>query len=118
MVWNADNEVVDGQTPQMAYYARLRSLESCPESYPRSLKKMLAGGPPPPTDADGCMGMVLWFERNRPSARESNRLLDRMCAEGILTETERAEFVVPLSVEAVAECKRRLDHSCDRKARP
>ncbi|MBF6435662.1 hypothetical protein [Nocardia cyriacigeorgica] len=118
MNWDMDGELADGPTPQESYYARLRFLQRYPDRYPKTLEKMLVGGPPPPTHIDGCMGMVLWFEHNPPSPRDSNRLLDRMCAEGLLTPSERGGIDVPLSHEALAECKRRLDVGSDRMQRP
>ncbi|MGY2119588.1 hypothetical protein ACW9HR_37365 [Nocardia gipuzkoensis] len=95
----------DDITPQQTYYGQLESTRA---HSPRLAEKMSAGGPPPPMDADGLIGKILWHEYHLPTTAEYAALVEQMRAERILPASDACVPGDPPTADDVAALKTRL----------
>ncbi|QIS01009.1 hypothetical protein F5X71_00495 [Nocardia brasiliensis] len=93
-------------TPQQSYYAQRYYLER--HGTPEQVAEFSAAGPPPPEQADGVTGKVLYYEANTPSADDIAALLVEMEQAGWITSTIRATLAELPPEDGVAELKARM----------
>ncbi|WP_433655055.1 hypothetical protein ACQPW1_29535 [Nocardia sp. CA-128927] len=101
-----DEEGHDQATAQQVYYADLFHLEQF--GTPEQVAEFSAGGPPPPTKADGITGKILFYEANPPTLEEFAGLLEEMEIGGWIASEIREKVAGLPRADGVAELKARM----------
>lgn len=102
------------ETFQQAHLRRLRFFKSSPR-YAGEVARLESLGPPPPMQADGAIGRILYYEYHRPTRDEIAATLVMMQAENLISaqeaDIERATLDADPSADVVARLKSLADRN-------